>query len=96
MQTVRINIDLQRSQQIGVSIGNVDAEIVREFIDERGRDRLTVRVNDHEFTIARPKMVNNAPTVFATQEELVAEYNADHAYRRRLAAAGGDATLLRR
>lgn len=94
--TVRINIDFQRSRQIGISVGNVDAEIVRQFVDERGRDRVTVRVNGHEFTVAMPKAINNAPTVFATQEELVAEYNADAGYRRNLARAGGDATLLRR
>lgn len=96
MATVRINIDFQRSQQIGIPVGNVDAEIVRQFIDDRGRDRVTVRVNGCDFAVAMPKAVNNTPTVFATQEELVAEYNADRRYRRSLARAGGDATLLRR
>lgn len=96
MQTVRININFQRSQQIGIPVGDVEAEIVREFIDDRGRDRVTVRVNGHEFTVAKEKPVKNVPVVFATQEELVAEYNADRRYRRALARAGGDATLLRR
>jgi hypothetical protein len=96
MATVRIMIDLGRSQQVGVKIGNVDAEIVREFIDARGRARLIVSVNSHEFEVARPIAVKNAPVEWATQEELVAEYNSSRAYRRELNRAGGDATLLRR
>jgi len=94
--TARINIDLRRSQQIGIPVGNVDAAIVREFTDARGRDRLMVSVNGHEFEVARPIPANNAPVEFATQARLVAEYNSNRAHRRELNRAGGDATLLRR
>lgn len=93
MSTIKIYIDFPRSQKIGIAQGHVDALIVCEFTDERGRDRTTVSVNGHEFTIARPAAPRNDPIEWASQEQLVAAYKAG---RRELNRAGGDATLLRR
>jgi hypothetical protein len=55
--TVEIKIDSKRSQSIGVPMGTADAEVIKTFIDERGRERLTVSVNGCEFTISPSLMV---------------------------------------
>lgn len=85
--------------------GKVIGTVVEEVLIRR-KPKLKIKLADHmprnpalgDFQIVGMDCeFKDAPkTVFATQEELVAEYNADRAYRRELARAGGDATLLRR
>ena len=88
-----------------VNMGKVIGTVVEE-VTIRGKAKLKIKLADHmprNRVLGDYQIIGNGPEFadarrdqFATQEELVAEYNADHRYRRNLARAGGDATLLRR
>lgn len=88
-----------------VNLGKVIGTVVEE-VTIRGKAKLKIKLADHmprnpalgDYQIVGVDCeFKDAPkTIFATQEELVAEYNCDRRYRAELARAGGDATLLRR
>lgn len=61
--TVKIMIDFKRAATVGASAGNIDAEVVRSFIDDKGRDMLAVQINGHEFNIVASSVIKSGPAM---------------------------------